>query len=64
MQTLLNIVLVVGFVAVDFFFFHDFFKPGEAITLAQYLTGALSLIVIARALASLMGGSKHAPQPA
>lgn len=47
------IVLIVGFLAVDFFFFHDFFKPGEMISLPQYLTGFLSLIVFALALPAL-----------
>ena len=45
MNKLFAIVLVAGFVAVDFLFFHDMFKPGERITPAQYLTGFLSLLV-------------------
>ena len=56
MKTVTDIVLVVGFVLVDFFFFHDALKAGEVISLAQYLTGALSLVVIVRSLASLFGG--------
>jgi len=45
MDKIIAAVLVVGFVIVDFLFFHDIFKPGEQITLAQYLTGPLSLVV-------------------
>ena len=48
-------VLIIGFLAVDFFFFHDFFKPGDIITLPQYLTGFLSVIVIALSIRSLFG---------
>ena len=53
MKKLIDIVLIVGFLAVDFFFFHDVLKPGESISLAQYLTGALSIIVVARSAYSL-----------
>lgn len=56
MQKLIDIVLIAGFVAVDFLFFHDFFKAGEIITLPQYLTGVLSVIVIALSAQSLAGG--------
>jgi hypothetical protein len=42
----LAIVLIVGFLLVDFLFFHDILKPGEAITFPQYLTGLLSVPVI------------------
>jgi hypothetical protein len=48
-----DIVLILGFLAVDFFFFHDIFKAGEVTTLPQYLTGILSLIVIVRSAISL-----------
>lgn len=53
MKDLINIVLIAGFLAVDFFFFHDFFKAGETITTAQYLAGALSVVVIGTSLYSL-----------
>jgi hypothetical protein len=53
MKKLINIVLIVGFLIVDFFFFHDYFKAGEAITFAQYLTGLLSLLVIGMSVQSL-----------
>ena len=48
MRKIIDIVLIVGFLAVDLFFFHDVFKVGEVTTLPQYLTGLLSVIVIAR----------------
>ena len=31
---------------VDFLFFHDIYKAGEAVTFAQYLTGVLSIPVL------------------
>jgi hypothetical protein len=46
MNKLLNIILILGFLFVDFLFFHDIFKAGEIISLPQYLTGVLSIIVI------------------
>ena len=53
MRKLIDVVLIVGFLLVDFLFFHDVLKPGEAISLAQYLTGFLSLIVFAISVQSL-----------
>ena len=55
MQKALNIFLIIGFLMVDFFFFHDILKPGEMITLPQYMTGVLSIIVMAMAAWSLIG---------
>lgn len=46
MKQLLSIVLLLGFLFVDFLFFHDVFKPGETTTLPEYLTGVLSLPII------------------
>ncbi len=43
MNKLLAIILIVGFLAVDFLFFHDVLKPGENASAAQYLTGLLSV---------------------
>ncbi len=43
MRKLISALVVLALVFVDFLFFHDFFKPGETISLAQYLTGAASL---------------------
>jgi hypothetical protein len=54
MKKIISIVLILGFLFIDFLFFHDMFKPGESITLPQYLTGILSLVVIALALRSLL----------
>lgn len=53
MKKLLDLVLIVGFLVVDFFFFHDFFQPGEVITFPQYVTGVLSVIVILLSAQSL-----------
>jgi hypothetical protein len=47
MQKLIATILVLGFLAVDFLFFHDILKSGEVITLPQYLTGFLSILVFA-----------------
>lgn len=47
MRRALDIGLIVGFLAVDFLFFHDLLKPGEVTTLPQYMTGLLSLAVLA-----------------
>ena len=46
MKKVLSIVLILGFLFVDFLFFHDIAKPGEATTLPQFLTGILSLPVM------------------
>jgi hypothetical protein len=46
MKQIVSIGLILGFLFVDFLFFHDIFKPDETITLAQYLTGLLSIPVI------------------
>ncbi len=54
MQKALAVTLILGFLAVDFLFFHDFFKPGEVITLPQYLTGLLSIPVLIGSLRSLL----------
>lgn len=61
MHKLLAAVLIVGFLVVDFLFFHDIFKPGETITVSQYLTGFLSLLVFAVAIRSL-SSSHNAPK--
>jgi hypothetical protein len=47
MRRVLDVVLIAGFLAVDFLFFHDVFKAGEGTTLPQYMTGILSLAVFA-----------------
>jgi hypothetical protein len=63
MRRLLNVSLIVGFLFVDMLFFHDMFKPGEVITLAQYLTGFLSIPVIVISSESLLRDGGHAGRP-
>ena len=46
MKKTLAIALILGFLVVDFLFFHDVFKAGERVTFPQYLTGVLSIPVI------------------
>ena len=53
MNKAIDAALIVGFLAVDYLFFHDVLKAGEVITLAEYLVGLLSVIVIVRAAHSL-----------
>ncbi len=53
----LAVVLIVGFLLVDFLFFHDILKPGEAVTFAQYLTGVLSIPVLVVSALYLLGGT-------
>lgn len=48
------VVLILGFLAVDFLFFHDVLKPGEVTTLPQYMTGLLSILVFAVCAQSLL----------
>lgn len=50
----LDVVLIMGFLAVDLFFFHDVFKPGEVTSLPQYMTGGLSIVVFAVCTQSLL----------
>jgi hypothetical protein len=54
MRRALDVALIVGFLAVDFLFFHDLFKPGESTSLPQYMTGFLSLAVFAICSQSLL----------
>jgi hypothetical protein len=54
----LAVALIVGFLLVDFLFFHDIFNAGEAVTFAQYLTGVLSIpVLVVSALYLLRGTS-------
>jgi len=57
MKKLLAATLIVGFLCVDFLFFHDILKPGEVITLPQYLTGILSLPIFALSAQTLLKGA-------
>jgi hypothetical protein len=54
MRKIIDIILIVGFLAIDFFFFHDLFKPGELTTLPQYLVGVLSIPVLVTSIKSLL----------
>ena len=54
MKKILDVTILAGFLAVDFFFFHDLFKSGEVITLPMYLTGLLSLPVMFAAVQSII----------
>jgi hypothetical protein len=63
MKKALAVTLIVGFLLVDFLFFHDILKPGEVITFPQYLTGLLSVPVILVAGLYLVRGDEEL-QPA
>jgi hypothetical protein len=52
----LDAALILGFLVVDFLFFHDIFKSGEVTTVPQYLTGLLSVAVFAVCGSSLLTG--------
>ena len=53
MRKIIDVLLILGFLFVDLLFFHDLFKPGETTSVAQYLTGFLSIIVIILSVQSL-----------
>ena len=59
MRRAVDVGLIVGFLAVDFLFFHDVFKAGEATTLPQYMTGVLSLLVFAICSQSLLKSVRY-----
>jgi hypothetical protein len=59
MRRVLDVALILGFLAVDFLFFHDIFKAGEVTTLAQYMTGFLSILVFAICSQSLLKSARH-----
>lgn len=54
MRKVIDALLIIGFLFVDFFFFHDILKAGESITIPQYLTGILSIVVIVQSIQSLI----------
>ncbi|HEY5267994.1 MAG TPA: hypothetical protein VII94_02575, partial [Candidatus Saccharimonadales bacterium] len=60
MRRLTYIVFILGFLFVDFIFFHDVFKPGETTSVGQWLTGILSIPVIIVSIQSLLASSKSA----
>lgn len=55
MKKYISAILIIGFLFVDFLFFHDLLKRGEVTTLPQYLTGLLSIPVIILSLQTLFG---------
>ena len=59
MRRVLDVGLIVGFLAVDFLFFHDILKAGEVTTLPQYMTGFLSVLVFAICSQSLLMSGRH-----
>jgi hypothetical protein len=56
-KKVLAIVLIAGFLMVDFLFFHDILKPGEVVTFPQFLTGLLSIPVMVVSVLHLAGGA-------
>jgi hypothetical protein len=54
MRRVLDVGLIVGFLAVDFLFFHDLLKTGEVTTVPRYMTGFLSIAVFAICSRSLL----------
>jgi len=59
MRRVLDVGLILGFLAVDFLFFHDIFKAGEVTTLPQYMTGFLSILVFAICSRSLLKSERY-----
>ncbi len=59
MRRALDVGLIVGFLFVDFLFFHDIFKAGEVTTAPQYLTGFLSVLIFAICSQSLLRSWRH-----
>lgn len=53
MRQAINVMLIVGFLVLDWLRFHDILKP-EAPTAADWLTGILSLLVFYVAVNSLL----------
>lgn len=58
MRRVVDITLIAGFLLVDLFFFHDVFKPGEGTSLAQWMTGFLSIGVFATCVQSLLRSAR------
>jgi hypothetical protein len=63
MRKLISIILIAGFLFVDFLLFHDIFKPGESTPISQWLTGILSIPVIVLSVQSLYGHKNSIGQP-
>jgi hypothetical protein len=60
MKRALAIAVLVGFLLVDFLFFHDILKRGEVVTFPQYLTGLLSIPVMIVCIRILFGDAGEA----
>jgi hypothetical protein len=58
MRRVVDVTLIGGFLLVDLFFFHDILKPGESTSLAQWMTGFLSIGVFAICGQSLLKSSR------
>ena len=63
MKKALAVTLIVGFLLVDFLFFHDVLKPGEVVTFPQYLTGVLSVPVVVISTLFLLRGDSTLQNP-
>jgi hypothetical protein len=63
MKKALAIALIVGFLVVDFLFFHDVLKPGEVVTFPQHLTGVLSVPVVVISTLFLLRGDSTLQNP-
>lgn len=57
MEQLINWVLVIGFIILDWLRFHDILKP-ETPTMADWLTGVLSLLVFYVAVKALLAAKR------
>lgn len=57
----MDVGLIVGFLVVDLFFFHDVFKAGESTSLPQYMTGFLSVAAFAICIQSLVKSGRQTP---
>jgi hypothetical protein len=54
MRKILDVILIAGFLFVDFLLFHDILKIGEGYTVVDYLTGILSIPVIIISVRALL----------
>ncbi len=54
MKKTIDIILILGFLLVDWLMFHNLFKGGERYTMTEFLTGILSLLVIYKSSRALL----------
>jgi hypothetical protein len=59
MRKILDIILILGFLFVDWLIFHDVLKPGEAYTVTEILTGILSIGVFIVSIKSLFSRNRN-----